>query len=481
MANHNLPTLTSTYTNFITELDGRLDDISIGFDPALTTATNLVTGAIRWSSASSKWEKWSGTAWGNLATNYAISISGNANTVTNGVYTTGSYADPAWITSIAGSKISGNISGNAGSVSNGVYTTGSYADPAWITSIAGSKISGNISGNAGSVSNGVYTTGSYADPAWITSLAGSKVSGNISGSAGSVATAVTFNSSGNGSTSGTTFNGSTAITVSYNTIGAPSASGAGASGSWNINAATVTNGVYTTGDQTIAGVKTFSSKIVGKTGGADTVPSISIATTGGSYASMYATRRGTPYQVSVNHTGSSYAPAFGIQYEYTGLYTGLYSFGHLATGVGNPGSFAIHHINSGNTEDRAWTFAGVTGDFTSPGNVTAYSDEKLKTEWNSLPSDFLQLLANVKNGTYTRVDTKIRQVGVSAQSLKTAMPEAVIDGETLSVAYGNAALAAAVELAKEVCEHKTEINMLKEQLNILNSKLSELIAAKSSI
>ena len=38
--------------------------------------------------------------------------------------------------------ISGSINGNAGSVTNGVYTTVSYADPAWITSLAGSKITG---------------------------------------------------------------------------------------------------------------------------------------------------------------------------------------------------------------------------------------------------------------------------------------------------------------------------------------------------
>lgn len=47
--------------------------------------------------------------------NYSINITGNAGTVTNGVYTTGSYADPSWITSLAGSKISGDITGNAGS------------------------------------------------------------------------------------------------------------------------------------------------------------------------------------------------------------------------------------------------------------------------------------------------------------------------------------------------------------------------------
>jgi hypothetical protein len=77
---------------------------------------------------------------------------GNAGTVTDGVYTSGSYSDPSWITSLAGSKISGDIAGNAGTVTNGVYTTGSYSNPTWITSLAGSKITGDISGNAASLS-----------------------------------------------------------------------------------------------------------------------------------------------------------------------------------------------------------------------------------------------------------------------------------------------------------------------------------------
>ena len=44
----------------------------------------------------------------------------------------------------------GNISGTAASVANGVYTTGLYANPTWIQSLAGSKITGDISGNAAS-------------------------------------------------------------------------------------------------------------------------------------------------------------------------------------------------------------------------------------------------------------------------------------------------------------------------------------------
>lgn len=76
MADHSKPLVTSTYANFVTELDGRFDDIAKGLDPATTTPTNLPTGSIRWNSASSKWEKWSGTAWADLAASYNINLSG---------------------------------------------------------------------------------------------------------------------------------------------------------------------------------------------------------------------------------------------------------------------------------------------------------------------------------------------------------------------------------------------------------------------
>ena len=79
------------------------------------------------------------------------SCTGNAATVTNGFYTTSSFY--LGTTSIAVNRASASqsltgisIDGNAGTVTNGVYTTGSYADPTWITSLAGSKISGTIDG-----------------------------------------------------------------------------------------------------------------------------------------------------------------------------------------------------------------------------------------------------------------------------------------------------------------------------------------------
>jgi hypothetical protein len=70
MANWSNPTLTSLYTNFLTELKARDEDLAKQFDGQ--TVSNLITGAIRWNSSVNRWQKWSGTAWGELATTYAL-------------------------------------------------------------------------------------------------------------------------------------------------------------------------------------------------------------------------------------------------------------------------------------------------------------------------------------------------------------------------------------------------------------------------
>ena len=98
-----------------------------------------------------------------------------------------------------------------------------------------------------------------------------------------------------------------------------------------------------------------------------------------------------------------------------------------------------------------WT-ADASGNFVARGNVTAYSDETLKKDWSDLPADFLEQLAKVKHGTYTRIDSEERQMGVSAQAMKRFAPEVVSEDNEgkLSLAYGNAALVAAVKLAERV-------------------------------
>lgn len=107
---------------------------------------------------------------------WAINVTGNAGTVTNGVYTTGNQTVAG--TKTFSSTITGSISGNAGTVTDGVYTSGDQTISGVKT--FNSTISGSVSGNAGTVTNGVYTNQTYANPVWITSLDVSKLSGNIS-------------------------------------------------------------------------------------------------------------------------------------------------------------------------------------------------------------------------------------------------------------------------------------------------------------
>lgn len=81
MADWSKPTLTSTYTNFLSEVTGRDTDLAVGLDPAVTTVTSPPTNAIRWNSANNRWEKWNGTTWGTLSSLYALtglSLTGNA-------------------------------------------------------------------------------------------------------------------------------------------------------------------------------------------------------------------------------------------------------------------------------------------------------------------------------------------------------------------------------------------------------------------
>jgi len=71
MADHNKPTLTDLYTNWPNLLKARSDDCVKWLEGV--TATNLPTGAKRWSS-SGNLERWSGSAWSLLD---SITLSGN--------------------------------------------------------------------------------------------------------------------------------------------------------------------------------------------------------------------------------------------------------------------------------------------------------------------------------------------------------------------------------------------------------------------
>lgn len=74
MADWNTPSLTSTYTSVLDAFKNRDIDAALMFDPAVTTPTNLPTNSIRWNSATNRFEKFNGTAWGALTTSYLIDV-----------------------------------------------------------------------------------------------------------------------------------------------------------------------------------------------------------------------------------------------------------------------------------------------------------------------------------------------------------------------------------------------------------------------
>jgi hypothetical protein len=138
---------------------------------------------------------------------------------------------------------------------------------------------------------------------------------------------------------------------------------------------------------------------------------------------------------------SNNANAASISFHRTGAYA-------INMGVGTDNVFVI---GGWSASANAFRMDG-SGNLTMLANVTAFSDERVKTNWRDLRPDFIERLAEVKHGIYDRTDQASTQVGVSAQSLQKILEHAVMESEEgqLSVAYGNAALVAAVKLAERV-------------------------------
>jgi hypothetical protein len=151
-------------------------------------------------------------------------------------------------------------------------------------------------------------------------------------------------------------------------------------------------------------------------------------------------------------------------------YDGNWAVGYTALDSSDDLVFVANNGGSQVNDILRLTKAGnvsTSGSFTASGNVTAYSDERVKANWRTLDDGFVVNLSNVKSGIYDRTDIEITQVGVSAQSLRDVLPHAVIeanDGD-LSVAYGNAAMVSAVELAKELVALKNEVAELRARIH----------------
>lgn len=108
--------------------------------------------------------------------------------------------------------------------------------------------------------------------------------------------------------------------------------------------------------------------------------------------------------------------------------------GHYATKLGLRAD-GVFGLGGWSSQVWRWYVDGI-GNMTAAGNVTAYSDIRLKTDIQVIPNalDKVQALRGV---TYSRIDSGERQTGLIAQEVQKVMPEAVVEGMHLSVAYGN--------------------------------------------
>jgi hypothetical protein len=153
MANWSNPLLTSTYTNFVTEVKDRDTDLALQFDG--TTSTNIPTNTIRWNSSANRWQKWNGSSWAELTSTYALT----------GLSTTGSAA------------IGGTVSGTALiPTANTAPTNGVYLPNANTVGIATNSAGRVFVDASGRFGVGTSTPGTAID---VTAAAGSATAGNI--------------------------------------------------------------------------------------------------------------------------------------------------------------------------------------------------------------------------------------------------------------------------------------------------------------
>lgn len=127
------------------------------------------------------------------------------------------------------------------------------------------------------------------------------------------------------------------------------------------------------------------------------------------------------------------------------------SSGVITCTIDTPAEVGLSNLsNNGNN---------LSGNFVATGNVTAFSDERLKENVETIEGALDKVL-QMRGVTYnykSELNDGQRGTGVIAQEIQQVMPEVVEEGEYLSVAYGNI-VGVLIEAVKEL---KEELNKCK--------------------
>jgi len=399
------------------------------------------------------------------------------------------FATTAYVTNHANSgyTLTHSITGNAGTVTNGLYSSSSYANPIWLTSLATSKLSGIIS-DTNLNNSGVGATG-YGTASSVPKF-NVDAKGRIT-SASNVAIQI--------ATSQITGYPTFATSATTDTTNASNITSGTLADARLPSGLAKLSGAAFTGDTSVSG----TGKIL-LNGTGDIYAYRSGDTTGVVFlnkaGNRYLYNDGTNYEMplgnlKVNNSlvltearGGTVTGA--INYQSGGAVGTIGQSGTLAV-YGNGGAIATNHatmsfhrpgayaINMGLDNDNAFRIggwsdntAGTTpyyrmtldsvGNATFRNNVTAYSDVRLKTNIETIPNA-LETVLKMRGVFYDRIDTGEKGVGVIAQEMKEVLPqvvmEAATDEEFMSVSYGNI-VGVLIEAIKEL---KAEIEELKGQ------------------
>ena len=124
---------------------------------------------------------------------------------------------------------------------------------------------------------------------------------------------------------------------------------------------------------------------------------------------------------------------------------------------------AAVHLRDTTGNNALWS-SNIVGDFTARGNVTAYSDARLKHDIRKI-DNALEIVQQLRGVRFKWDRDGSEGIGFIAQEVEEFCPELVVTGEHKSVAYGNFT-AILVEAVKEL---RAEVEQLRAELAILKS------------
>ena len=140
----------------------------------------------------------------------------------------------------------------------------------------------------------------------------------------------------------------------------------------------------------------------------------------------------------INITGNAATVSNGV-YNNGGTY-GINISGTAAAATTATTATTATNVSGGSVSATSGSFSSglsVTGNITASGNVTAYSDAKIKKNIVTI-HDALNKVKTMRGVLYTNINTDVDGVGVIAQEMLEVCPQVVQDNNgMLSVAYGN--------------------------------------------